>query len=110
MPLKNVQRRFRGNDNLDYMVLRYDPSYSATAIQEALINLLRERRVLQGDEPNDFNIIDTAQVNDALGAATGALTAMVAVIASISLLVGGIGIMNIMLVSVTERTRRLAYG
>mgnify|MGYP003342932914 CR=1 FL=1 len=114
MPLKNVQRRFRGNDNLDYMVLRYDPSYSATAIQEALINLLRERRVLQGDEPNDFNIIDTAQVNDALGAATGALTAMVAVIASISLLVGGIGIMNIMLVSVTERTReigiRLAIG
>lgn len=114
MPLKNVQRRFRGNDNLDYMVLRYDPSYSATAIQEALVNLLRERRVLQGDEPNDFNIIDTAQVNDALGAATGALTAMVAVIASISLLVGGIGIMNIMLVSVTERTReigiRLAIG
>jgi putative ABC transport system permease protein len=114
LPLKNVQRRFRGNDNLDYFVIKYDPAYSAAAVQDSLVDLLRERRLLQGAEPNDFNVIDTAQVNQALGAATGALTAMVAVIASISLLVGGIGIMNIMLVSVTERTReigiRLAIG
>ena len=114
MPLKTVQRRFRGNDNLDYFVVKYDAAYASATIQDALVDLLRERRLLQGTEPNDFNVIDTAQVNQALGAATGALTAMVAVIASISLLVGGIGIMNIMLVSVTERTReigiRLAIG
>ena len=114
MPLKTVQRRFRGNDNLDYFVVKYDASYAASAIQDSLVGLLRERRLLQGNEPNDFNIIDTAQINQALGAVTGALTAMVAIIASISLLVGGIGIMNIMLVSVTERTReigiRLAIG
>ena len=114
MPLKTVQRRFKGNDNLDYFVLKYDADYAPSAIQDSLVDLLRERRLLQGAEPNDFNIIDTAQVNQALGAATGALTLMVAVIASISLLVGGIGIMNIMLVSVTERTReigiRLAIG
>jgi putative ABC transport system permease protein len=114
MPLKTVQRRFKGNDNLDYFVLKYDAGYAPSAIQDSLVDLLRERRLLQGEEPNDFNVIDTAQVNQALGAATGALTAMVAVIASISLLVGGIGIMNIMLVSVTERTReigiRLAIG
>ncbi|MBU7579460.1 MAG: ABC transporter permease [Porphyrobacter sp.] len=114
LPLKNVQRRFRGNENLDYFVVKYDPAYSSATVQDALVGLLRERRLLQGEEPNDFNVIDTAQVNQALGAATGALTAMVAVIASISLLVGGIGIMNIMLVSVTERTReigiRLAIG
>lgn len=114
MPLKTVQRRFRGNDNLDYFVVKYDTDYAAASIQNALVDLLRERRLLQGDEPNDFNIIDTAQINQALGAVTGALTAMVAMIASISLLVGGIGIMNIMLVSVTERTReigiRLAIG
>ena len=114
MPLKTVQRRFRGNDNLDYFVVKYDAAYAATTIQDALVDLLRERRLLQGTEPNDFNVIDTAQINQALSAVTGALTAMVAIIASISLLVGGIGIMNIMLVSVTERTReigiRLAIG
>jgi putative ABC transport system permease protein len=114
MPIKNVQRRFRGNDNLDFFVVKYDPAYAPATIQDSLVGLLRERRLLQGSEPNDFNVIDTAQVNQALGAVTGALTAMVAVIASISLLVGGIGIMNIMLVSVTERTReigiRLAIG
>jgi putative ABC transport system permease protein len=114
MPMKTVQRRFRGSDNIDYFVLKYDSAYSSSVIQDALVGLLRERRLLQVAEANDFNVIDTAQVNDALGAVTGALTAMVAVIASISLLVGGIGIMNIMLVSVTERTReigiRLAIG
>ena len=114
LPLKNVQRRFRGNENLDFFVIKYDPAYAAATVQDALVDLLRERRLLQDGAPNDFNVIDTAQVNQALGAATGALTAMVAVIASISLLVGGIGIMNIMLVSVTERTReigiRLAIG
>jgi putative ABC transport system permease protein len=114
MPIKNVQRRFRGNDNLDFFVVKYDTAYAASAIQDSLVDLLRERRLLQDGAPNDFNVIDTAQVNQALGAVTGALTAMVAVIASISLLVGGIGIMNIMLVSVTERTReigiRLAIG
>lgn len=114
MPLKTVQRRFIGNDDLQLFVVKYDAAYSSKSIQEALVSLLRERRLLQAGANNDFNIIDTAQINQAVGNATGALTAMVAVIAGISLLVGGIGIMNIMLVSVTERTReigiRLAIG
>lgn len=114
LPIKTVQRRFRGIDTIDYFIVKYDSAYAAQTIQDSLVDLLRERRVLQGNAPNDFNIIDTAQVNEAFSAVTGALTGMVAVIASISLLVGGIGIMNIMLVSVTERTReigiRLAIG
>lgn len=114
MPLKTVQRRFIGNTDIQSFVIKYDGNYASAGIQRSLVDLLRERRLLQEGQDNDFNIIDTAQVNDALGAATGALTAMVAAIAAISLLVGGIGIMNIMLVSVTERTReigiRLAIG
>ena len=114
MPLKTVQRRFTGSDDLHYFVVKYDGAYSSTGIQKALIDLLRERRLLQSGQDNDFNIIDTAQINQAVSSATGVLTATVAAIAAISLLVGGIGIMNIMLVSVTERTReigiRLAIG
>lgn len=114
MPLKTVQRRFTGDDTIQFFVVKYDAAYSSASIQTGLIDLLRERRLLQEGQENDFNIIDTAQVNQALGTAIGALTGMVAAIAAISLLVGGIGIMNIMLVSVTERTReigiRLAIG
>ncbi|WP_338468569.1 ABC transporter permease [Novosphingobium sp. ZN18A2] len=114
MPLKTVQRRFTGNNDLQYFVVKYSPDYSSATIRNALEELMRERRQIQPGEDVDFNIIDTAQVNQAVSAATGALTAMVAAIAAISLIVGGIGIMNIMLVSVTERTReigiRLAIG
>ena len=114
MPLKNVQRRFTGQDTIGYMVIAYDPAYKSSSIQQSLIDLLRERRLLQPGEQNDFNIIDSAQVNDAVKTAVGTLTVAVAAIAGISLAVGGVGIMNIMLVSVTERTReigiRLAIG
>jgi putative ABC transport system permease protein len=114
MPIKNVQRRFTGADTIGYMVISYDPAYQSTAIQQSLIDLLRQRRLLQPGEQNDFNIIDSAQVNDAVQTAVSTLTVAVAAIAGISLVVGGIGIMNIMLVSVTERTReigiRLAIG
>ena len=70
--------------------------------------------MIQEGEANDFNIVDTAEINETVNNVTGTMTAVVTVIAAISLLVGGIGIMNIMLVSVTERTReigiRLAIG
>ncbi len=114
MPLKTVQRRFIGNDNIQFFVVKYDPAYETLAIQQQLIDLLRERRVIQEGEDNDFNIVDTAEINDTVNTITGTMTLVVTVIAAISLLVGGIGIMNIMLVSVTERTReigiRLAIG
>jgi putative ABC transport system permease protein len=114
MPMTNVQRRFTGNDDIFYMVVSYDPAYDSETMQKGLISLMRERRLLQDGQPNDFDIVDTAQVNDAVASSVALLTVMVAAIAGISLVVGGIGIMNIMLVSVTERTReigiRLAIG
>jgi len=114
MPLKTVQRRFTGNSDLQFVVIQYDPAYSSDWIVEQLRALLRERRVLQAGESDDFNIIDTAEINETISTVTGTMTAVVGAIAAISLLVGGIGIMNIMLVSVTERTReigiRLAIG
>ncbi len=114
MPLKTVQRRFTGSTDVQFFVVKYDPAYSSATIQQQLIDLLRERRVIQEGEDNNFNIVDTAQINETVNTVFGTMTLVVAVIAAISLLVGGIGIMNIMLVSVTERTReigiRLAIG
>jgi putative ABC transport system permease protein len=114
MPLTNVQRRFVGNDDIGYMVVAYDASFSSAAMTRALVDLMRERRVLLEGQANDFDIIDTAQINQTVASTVGTMTIMVAAIAAISLIVGGVGIMNIMLVSVTERTReigiRLAIG
>ncbi|HSG34226.1 MAG TPA: FtsX-like permease family protein, partial [Sphingomonadaceae bacterium] len=67
----------------------------------------------EGQDSN-FDVVDTAEINETVAASVGVLTAIVSAIAGISLVVGGVGIMNIMLVSVTERTReigiRMAIG
>ena len=77
-------------------------------------NLMRQRRSLQRNEPDNFSVRDTRQLAETLSASTKMMTSLLAAVAGVSLLVGGIGIMNIMLVSVTERTReigiRLAIG
>ncbi len=114
MPLKTVQRRLVGTDDIYNIVISYNAEYDSSAMQKQLVSLLRERRLLLAGQENDFDIIDTASINETVSSTVGTLTIMVAGIAAISLVVGGVGIMNIMLVSVTERTReigiRLAIG
>jgi putative ABC transport system permease protein len=80
----------------------------------AITSLMRQRRNLQPNQDNNFSIFDTRQLAETLSSSTQMMTTLLAAVAGVSLLVGGIGIMNIMLVSVTERTReigiRLAIG
>ncbi|MFC3712150.1 ABC transporter permease [Sphingoaurantiacus capsulatus] len=114
MPIKTVQRRFTGSRDIRNIMVSVNPAYDSATVQSSISDLLRERRKLQGGEPDNFNIFDTAQISETLSGTTRILTALLGAVAAVSLLVGGIGIMNIMLVSVTERTReigiRLAIG
>ena len=114
MPIKAVQRRMTGNTDVRLILVGVDEAYSTAQVQASITDLLRKRRHITGGKDDDFNIFDTKQISDTLSSTTTLLTNIVTAVAGISLIVGGIGIMNIMLVSVTERTReigiRLAIG
>jgi putative ABC transport system permease protein len=114
MPLKAVQRQMTGNQDVGAIAIGLDPSFDGDAIKTSVRALLREQRNLTPTEDDDFSIIDAKQIADTISGTIGLLTTLVGAVAGISLVVGGIGIMNVMLVSVTERTRevgiRLAIG
>ncbi|HSB74916.1 MAG TPA: ABC transporter permease [Terriglobales bacterium] len=114
MPYTTVQKKIAGITWLkDIMCSAVTPQAVKQATQQAVI-LLRERHHIKPGEDDDFNIRSPEDVIQAQLAASKVLTALLVSIASVALLVGGIGIMNVMLVSVTERTReigvRMAVG
>ena len=114
MPLRTVQRRLSGSQDIGRLSVAVRDGASIDAVKKQLSLLLRERRNIAESEDDDFRVMDTRQIAETLTSTTKILTMLLGAVAAVSLLVGGIGIMNIMLVSVTERTReigiRLAIG
>jgi putative ABC transport system permease protein len=114
MPIRAVQRRLTGNQDVARILVSAAEDADTAKVQADLEWLLRERRNIQPGAEDDFTVRDMKQLVQTTVAATALLTGLLGAVAAVSLLVGGIGIMNIMLVSVTERTReigiRLAIG
>jgi putative ABC transport system permease protein len=114
MPIKTLQRRITGNTRVNTLLVSMVEGSDPTRVKASLTQLLRERRKLAASDEDNFNVLDTKQLGETLSGTTKVMTTLLGAVAAVSLLVGGIGIMNIMLVSVTERTReiglRLAIG
>jgi len=114
LPLRTFQRRVAGNQDIGIIQVSVKEGASTEKVQQEIGRLMRERRHLSPSEDDNFNVMDMKEITKMLTGSTRVLTALLGAVAAVSLLVGGIGIMNIMLVSVTERTReigiRLAIG
>jgi putative ABC transport system permease protein len=114
IPLRTLQRRIAGNQDVTMIQVSVREGASTEKAEQDIEQLLRKRRHISPPEDDDFSVMDMKEITKMLTGTTRVMTALLGAVAAVSLLVGGIGIMNIMLVSVTERTReigiRLAIG
>jgi putative ABC transport system permease protein len=114
MPLRTFQRRIAGNTKITGIAISATSAAAVKPTQDAATLILRETRHVAENQADDFSVRDMTQIAATMSSTTSIMTGLLGAVAAVSLLVGGIGIMNIMLVSVTERTReigiRLAIG
>ncbi|KIM11896.1 MAG: multidrug ABC transporter substrate-binding protein [Sulfuricurvum sp. PC08-66] len=114
VPIRTFQRRISGSIDISSILISSNDGVDSTTVIEQVSTIMRERRHIGEGEEDDFSVFDLKEIINTVSQTTRILTLLLGAVAAISLLVGGIGIMNIMLVSVTERTReigiRLAIG
>ncbi len=114
VPLKTMQRRITGSNDVAMIYVAVKDGYSTDKVKSDIEALMRERRKVGQGSQDNFNVMDMQEIAKVMSGTMTVLTTLLSAVAAVSLIVGGIGIMNIMLVSVTERTReigtRLAIG
>ena len=114
MPFTSAMKRVLGGTTLRNINVQVGDANQMNAVQQQINNLLRQRYNIRAGRDDDFTARTQQEIADAATATTDVMTGLLGAIAGVSLVVGGIGIMNIMLVSVTERTReigtRMAVG
>ncbi|MBI5895586.1 MAG: ABC transporter permease [Desulfobacterales bacterium] len=114
IPLRTFQRRIAGNSDVRSIIVAVAEGVSTQAVKTDIERLMRERRGIKANQDDDFHVRDMKEIIDTFTSTTTVMIALLSAVAGVSLLVGGIGIMNTMMVSVTERTReigtRLAIG
>jgi putative ABC transport system permease protein len=114
IPFRTGQVRLFGANNINQIIVQVTDGSQMDTVTTEITDLLRQQHRLTGNQPSDFNIRNNNDLIQRVSSVTSTLTLLLGGVAAVSLVVGGIGIMNIMLVSVTERTReigiRLAIG
>ncbi len=107
MPYTTVMKKIKGQNWLDDIMCSATSAQVADQAEQEIIALMRERHHIRPGADDDFNLRHPTEIAEAVKQSTQTMEALLAAVASVSLIVGGIGIMNIMLVSVTERTREI---
>ncbi|MFO7306720.1 MAG: ABC transporter permease [Gammaproteobacteria bacterium] len=114
VPIRMLQRRLVGNTDVNVIMISARDTASTAKVKADVERLMRERRKIREGAEDDFNVRDMQEITAAFTSSSRVMTTLLSAVAAVSLVVGGVGIMNIMLVSVTERTReigiRLAVG